>query len=230
MVYSGFRSLSPAGLLIDDVEIRPERILIVARSGAAVGRRPDCGRPSERVHSRYERRLLDLPSQGRAVQMRVAVRRFRCSDPGCRRRIFAEPLGEAVAGRSARRTSRLEAIVYHLGIALGGRPAAALARRLMLPVSKDTLLRAVRRHAVATALPCTSSASTTGPGSAGSDTAASSGSRTTPVVDLLPDPTATSSLAVVHPEVHVSRATAAADGQAASERHRRRCKLPIAGT
>jgi len=30
---------------------------------------------------------------------------------------------------------------------LGGRPAAALARRLMLPVSKDTLLRVVRRRA-----------------------------------------------------------------------------------
>jgi transposase len=52
-----------------------------------------------------------------------------------------------VAGRSSRRTSRLEAIVHHLGIALGGRPAAALARRLMLPVSKDTLRRVVRRHA-----------------------------------------------------------------------------------
>ena len=40
----------------------------------------------------------------------------------------------------------LETIVHHLGIALGGRPAAALARRLMLPVSKDTLLRVVRRR------------------------------------------------------------------------------------
>jgi hypothetical protein len=47
----------------------------------------------------------------------------------------------------ARRTSRFEAIVHHLGIALGGRPAAALARRLMLPISKDTLLRTVCRHA-----------------------------------------------------------------------------------
>jgi transposase len=88
-----------------------------------------------------------------AVQVRVAVRRFRCADPNCQRRIFAEPLGEAVAGRSARRTTRLEAIVHHLGIALGGRPAAALARRLMLPVSKDTLLRAVRRHAVGNSAP-----------------------------------------------------------------------------
>ena len=147
MVYQRFQSLSPAGLLIDDVEIGPDRIVITARCRAAAAKCPDCGRQSERVHSRYDRRLLDLPSHGRAVQLRVAVRRFRCAEPGCRRCIFAERLDETVAGRSARRTFRLEAIVHHLGVALGGRPAATLARRLMLPVSKDTLLRVVRRHA-----------------------------------------------------------------------------------
>lgn len=47
----------------------------------------------------------------------------------------------------ARRTARLESIVHHLGLALGGRPAASFARRLMLPVSNDTLLRVVRRRA-----------------------------------------------------------------------------------
>jgi transposase len=144
MVYRGFRSLSPPGLLIEEVAIAPDRLFVRARCRAAAGQCPDCGRPSEQMHSRYERRLLDLPSHGRAVQMRVTVRRFRCAEPGCRRRIFAERLGDAVAGRSARRTSRLELIVRHLGIALGGRPAAALARRLMLPVSRNTLLRVVR--------------------------------------------------------------------------------------
>ena len=147
MVYQRFQSLSPAGLLIDDVEIGPDRIVITARCRAAAAKCPDCGRQSERVHSRYDRRLLDLPSHGRAVQLQVAVRRFRCAEPGCRRCIFAERLDETVAGRSARRTFRLEAIVHHLGVALGGRPAATLARRLMLPVSKDTLLRVVRRCA-----------------------------------------------------------------------------------
>lgn len=47
----------------------------------------------------------------------------------------------------SRRTSRLECIVHHLGLALGGRPAASFARRLMVPVSNDTLLRVVRRRA-----------------------------------------------------------------------------------
>lgn len=34
----------------------------------------------------------------------------------------------------------------YLGLALGGRPAASFAKRLMLPVSNDTLLRVVRRR------------------------------------------------------------------------------------
>jgi len=40
----------------------------------------------------------------------------------------------------------LEAIVHHLGLALGGRPAATFAERLMMPISNDTLLRVVRRR------------------------------------------------------------------------------------
>ena len=153
MAYERFQSLSPAGLPIDGIEIGSDRIVIGARCRATDGVCPDCQRPSDRVHSRYERRLLDLPSHGRTVLLRVVVRRFRCANPGCRRRIFAERLGDAVAGRSARRTCRLETIVHYLGLALGGRPAANLARRLMLPVSKDTLLRVVRRKAEGDSLP-----------------------------------------------------------------------------
>ena len=61
------------------------------------------------------------------------------------------PLGFRAARRRcgspfARRTERLDVIVHHCGLALGGRPAARLARRLMLPVGRDTLLRTVRRR------------------------------------------------------------------------------------
>lgn len=37
-------------------------------------------------------------------------------------------------------------IIYHLALALGGRPASRFADRLMTPVSKDTLLRQLRRR------------------------------------------------------------------------------------
>jgi transposase len=99
------------------------------------------------VHSRYLRTPSDLPLGGRKVRLRLAVRRFRCDAAGCDRRIFAERL-QAVTPW-ARRTARLDELAHHLGLALGGRPAASFAQRLMLPVSNDTLLRLVRRRGAA---------------------------------------------------------------------------------
>ena len=58
------------------------------------------------------------------------------SSPNASRPVFLAPW--------ARRTGRLDYIFHHLGLALGGRPAASFARRLMLQVSNDTLLRVVR--------------------------------------------------------------------------------------
>jgi transposase len=60
--------------------------------------------------------------------------------------MFAERFGDNILPERSRRTARLEGIVHHLGLALGGRPAANLAKRLMLPVSNDTLLRVVRQR------------------------------------------------------------------------------------
>lgn len=75
------------------------------------------------------------------------VRRFRCGNVGCPRVIFAERFGDDIVSPYARRTARLQTIVHHLGLALGGRPGQGLARRLLMPVSKDTLLRTVRARA-----------------------------------------------------------------------------------
>jgi transposase len=102
------------------------------------------------IHSRYERFLADLPAHGRRVQLRVQVRRFRCAWVGCNQKIFAERLDPSVARPFGRRTGRLEGIVHHIGLALGGRPGQRTAARLLLPVSKDTLLRVVRDRAAAT--------------------------------------------------------------------------------
>ncbi|WP_354236457.1 MULTISPECIES: transposase family protein [unclassified Bradyrhizobium] len=108
---------------------------------------PGCGTSSGRIHSRYQRRLTDLPLAGRQVRLVVVARRFRCVTALCGRRIFTERFDDGALAPWARRTTRLDLIVHHLGLALGGRPAANFARRLMLPVSNDTLLRVVRRRA-----------------------------------------------------------------------------------
>jgi transposase len=138
-------SLVPRGFVVESAYYEDDKAFIEIRASGSVGQCPLCGTVSRRVHSRYRRRVTDLPLSGRIVQLLVIARRFRCDAVLCGRQIFTERF-EGVLAPSARRTARLDSIVHHLGLALGGRPAAGFAKRLMLPVSKDTLLRVVRRR------------------------------------------------------------------------------------
>jgi hypothetical protein len=141
-------TLAPCGLAIESIKTEADRLRIDARPLGMTAASPVCGTISARIHSKYQRTVTDLPSQGRRVVVSVCARRFRCVVADCRRRIFAERLESTVGSPFARRTARLDGIVHHLGLALGGRPGQSFAQRLLLPVSNDTLLRVVRRRPV----------------------------------------------------------------------------------
>lgn len=147
----GFQRAShaPSGFAVDAVQVVADRVQILLRSRRPWGICPSCGSRSRRVQSRYRRRPADLPLGGRRVELSILTRRFWCDGVLCGRRIFCERFDDSVLARYSRRTQRLETIVHHLGLALGGRPAASFADRLMIPVSKDTLLRVVRRRVTA---------------------------------------------------------------------------------
>jgi transposase len=140
-------SLVPAGFVVESAFYEKDKAVITVHPSTGVSLCPSCGTVSRRLHSRYRRCVADLPLSGRIVQLVVIARRFRCEA-----RFFAggkSSLSAFPTARSARRTTRLECIVHHLGLALGGRPAAVFAKRLTLPVSNDTLLRVVRRRSCA---------------------------------------------------------------------------------
>jgi transposase len=135
------------GFTVENVAIEPDRIVVAITAAAATCQCPLCGVISDRIHSRYERKLTDLPVAGRCTLLILQARRFFCDEPGCVRRVFVERFDGIVEPRS-RRTTRLDDVVHCLAIALGGKPAAALSRRLSVGVSNDTLLRMVRRRGV----------------------------------------------------------------------------------
>jgi transposase len=105
---------------------------------------PTCRFPTRRVHSRYGRRVADLPWGPWRVVLHLRVRKFFCANGRCPRRIFTERLWPLVAPW-ARRTQRLMHWLAHIAVALGGRAGARLSRTLGLPVSRHTLLRLLRR-------------------------------------------------------------------------------------
>jgi transposase len=120
-------SLVPGGLIVENVTQVDGTIVVTVRAGILVAMCPLCGSPSRRVHSRYVREVSDLPCSGRSVRLRVVTRRFCCDTSHCRRQIFAERFDKTVLLVRSRRTSRLECVVHHLGLVLGGRPAASFA-------------------------------------------------------------------------------------------------------
>jgi transposase len=105
---------------------------------------PVCAVFTPRVHSRDTRTLADLPWGTARVQWQLRVRKFVCTNAQCSRRIFTERLPGVVAPW-ARQTRRLVAWLIAIGLALGGAAGVRLSRRLGCTLSRQTLLRLIRR-------------------------------------------------------------------------------------
>src|SRR5690554_7444635 len=66
------------GLVIRRQEFSPAHITITVESAKVGAPCPSCGRVSRSRHSSYTRLLMDLPADGRTVNIQLLVRRFRC--------------------------------------------------------------------------------------------------------------------------------------------------------
>ncbi|WP_308346837.1 ISL3 family transposase [Streptomyces sp. ISL-66] len=132
---------------VDDVDVEAVTaafgtVEVVARGRAAGSACPGCGRFSDRVHDRYQRRLKDLPLAEQAFVIRLTVRRFICGTADCPRRTFAEPFSR-LAAPHARFTMRFNHALERVGLALAGPAGARLAAQLGFGAGRMTLLRRV---------------------------------------------------------------------------------------
>jgi transposase len=67
-------------------------VQIWAASQARQAGCPSCDHPSTRIHSHYQRRLVDAAIGGHRVTIRLRMRRFFCDHHGCPTRTFAEQI------------------------------------------------------------------------------------------------------------------------------------------
>lgn len=119
-------------------------ITLIIASVQTATKCPICASQTQRIHSRYERTLADLPWADYKITLQMCVRKFFCINVNCKRRIFTERLANVTAPW-ARRTLRLTQGFTATGLALGGAAGVRLSRRSGFTVSRNTLLRLVRR-------------------------------------------------------------------------------------
>ncbi|MGW5642813.1 transposase family protein [Saccharopolyspora sp. NPDC003752] len=111
-----------AQLRVDGVRAAGPVVRIEASTLAGRVACPGCGTLSDRVHSRYQRRLSDTAISSREVLIRLRVRRFFCDNTECAKKTFAEAVPE-LAARYGRRTTLLERVLCAVALALGVAPA-----------------------------------------------------------------------------------------------------------
>src|ERR1022692_876206 len=93
------------GLTVRDV-VPAELGWVVEAEGSDSALCPGCGVTSHSRHSRYWRKLRDLPLQGASVTLKVQMGRWRCRTRRCSRQIFTERVADVLLPHS-QQTNRL---------------------------------------------------------------------------------------------------------------------------
>lgn len=130
----------PVGYAIHAVTLDRQQVTIVLASTASSALCPLCCMRSTRLHSHYQRTVADVSCAGRQVVLGVHTQKWRCLNPACARRVFAQRLDPFIQV-SARMTTRLRQALVQIGLATNGEGGTRLARHLGMRATPATLLR-----------------------------------------------------------------------------------------
>lgn len=95
-----------------------------------------CHKISDRSHSRYCRRVNDLPYSNLSVQLQILVRKWFCDNSKCASRVFTERLSWLKPYQ--RRTARLEQVIEKITLSTNCLTAEKVCKALHIRVSHDT--------------------------------------------------------------------------------------------
>ncbi|WP_431732047.1 ISL3 family transposase [Adonisia turfae] len=143
-----FKALLPDNSLLqlDDyaLDLEAHHLTINVSSAQAIAQCPLCGGFTQRIHSRYERTLADLPCVEFSLTLILQVCKFFCPNAACHRRIFTERI-PTVAMPWARKTTRLMQRLTSVALALGGAAGARLSKHIGLTCCGSTLLNQLEK-------------------------------------------------------------------------------------
>jgi transposase len=135
------------GFIINTTRREEACLIVEASSTATSALCPNCQQFSRHSHGWYLRRPQDLPCIGEGVYLELTVRRFRCLNPECPKKTFAEGFPEWLP-TYARRTIRLTHVLQQVGFEVSAESGRRILRWLKIKVSGDTLLRIVKRTVI----------------------------------------------------------------------------------
>ena len=126
-------------IIVSNIEFKPPIIHIYASLSGKRAKCPECKKYSYSVHDRYERKITDLPVFQHHSRIVLAVRKFKCRNAKCKRKVFTEQNNNILP--YARRTERVKRLLSDIAIDMPTGSGHVLSEKLQIKVSRSTLTR-----------------------------------------------------------------------------------------
>ncbi len=126
---------------VSKIEFKPPVIHIYASLSGKRAKCTECKKNSYSVHDRYERRITDLPVFEYHSKIILTVRKFKCLNDKCKRKVFTEQNNNILP--YARRTERVTRLLSDIAIDMSTGSGHVLSEKLQIKVSRSTLTRLV---------------------------------------------------------------------------------------
>ena len=128
------------GISVNSGHIDISGIKISAQIKGKYGVCPECGKKSHLVHSTYCRSLQDLSVFSKPVSIKLLVKKYKCTNDQCKRKIFSQQLTSGF-DRYSRRTKRANKQITQMSLEMSARKSSWVSNLQGLPVSPSTCLR-----------------------------------------------------------------------------------------
>jgi len=128
------------GISVNSGHIDISGIKISAQIKGKYGVCPECGKKSHLVHSTYCRSLQDLSVFSKPVNIKLLVKKYKCTNDECKRKIFSQQLTSGF-DRYSRRTKRANKQITQMSLEMSARKSSWVSNLQGLPVSPSTCLR-----------------------------------------------------------------------------------------
>jgi transposase len=145
----------PQFILPDNVQLKANALSILADAiiiNASVCQYgsicPVCHKSSNRIHSKYVRKLSDLPISGSQARIELTARKYFCDNALCTRKIFTERFDCEIMPYN-RRLIRSNDLLVRMALELGGNMGSKISNYVKIPVSASTMLRIIKKLHIA---------------------------------------------------------------------------------
>ncbi len=126
-----------------NIEFKPPFIHLYASFTGKRAQCPVCQKYSHSVHDRYQRNLTDLPVFQYNTVIILTIRKFKCQNEHCQRKVFTERHNDI--NHYGRRTERVNNVLSDIAIEMTSGAGHKLSESLRMKVCRSTLTRLVHK-------------------------------------------------------------------------------------